>query len=71
MNIFLFILGLSMILFVCNRIYIFKNKKNKRENLKEIQLSLWGYIGEPDNKKRKELYEKYLEVYGSQMDSRI
>lgn len=72
MKIVIFIMLILLVsLFTIKWIYIRRIKKLNAQKLKELQMSLWGYIGEPDNKKRKELYEKYLDVYGSQMDSRI
>lgn len=55
------------ILTILNKIYIKKYKEIQKENLEDLQLSLWGYVGEPSEEKKDELYQKYLKVHNSMM----
>lgn len=63
----LIIIGIVLItvLTILNRIYIKHYTKIQREGLEKLQMSLWGYVGEPSEKKKKELYQKYLKVHHS------
>ena len=58
----LFMGVLLFVLFVLNRVYLNRNKKIEKERLEKVQLHLFGYVGECDEGKKEELYNKYLEV---------
>ena len=60
----LIILGIIILffLFVFNRLYIKRYTQMEKEKLEKIQMQLWGYVGEPSENKKRELYEKYLKV---------
>ena len=60
----LLIFGLILLitLLVLNRIYIKRYTHREKEKLAKIQMQLWGYVGEPSENKKRELYKKYLNV---------